>query len=242
LSADAGLLWWAPLTVLAIYGLVIAARHDDDPVRLEARIYLSTFLLYVVIVSGLSFTGGWRVGPRYLVALLPMLGLGWAEAIGQVRNRPVWLATVLTFALYAIIVNTLAANLWPHFDVENINHPVSEVLIPLWDKGLEPHGLLRSLLDVDAVHLVIVLTIAGGAVAFARPIEVMPRTLVAFVVGAVAAFAFLLATRLWPPHEKAARNLAYVVRTWEPTPGDHEPPTSTPLRELPPGTEDRRTR
>ena len=242
LSADAGLLWWAPLTVLAIYGLFVASRHDDDPVRLEARIYLATFLLYVVIVSGLSFTGGWRVGPRYLVALLPMLGLGWAEALGQVRNRALWLGTVVAFGVYAIVVNTLAANLWPHFDVDNINHPVSEVLIPLWDKGLEPHGVLRSLLAVDSVHLVIVLTIAGGALALSRPIEVMPRTAFAFAVGATAALVLVLGTRYWPKHKKGERNLAYIVRTWEPAPGDFKPTKSTPLRALPPGTKDRRTR
>ena len=158
------------------------------------------------------------------------------------RNKTFWLATVVTFGVYAIIVNTLAANLWPHFDVENINHPVSEVLIPLWDKGLEPHGVLRAWLSIDAVHLVIVLTIAGGALAFSRPIEVMPRTAIAFLVGSVAAFALVLGTRYWPEHKKGKRNLAYIVRTWEPPPGEFKPTRSTPLRELPPGTKDRRTR
>jgi hypothetical protein len=235
LSADAGLLAWAPLTVLAIYGLVTASGHADDPTRTEARVYLATFLLYAVIVSGLSFAGGWRVGPRYLVAVLPMLALGFAEAIGQVRNRPLWLATVVAFGLYGIIVNTMAANLWPHFDVDNINHPVGEVLLPLWERGLEPHSLPRAWLHVDAVHAVIVVTVAGGGLALARPIELMPSTVGALAFGVAVALLLVVWTQRWPPHDKGERNLAYIVRSWEPTPGERTPARTVELPPLPPG-------
>jgi hypothetical protein len=232
LSADAGLLSWAPLTVLAIYGLAKASTHADDPTRSEARVYLATFVLYVVIVSGLSFEGGWRVGPRYLVAVLPMLGIGFAEAIGQVRNRSAWLATVMVFGVYAIVVNTLAANLWPHFDVDNIHHPVGEVLLPLWERGLEPHGLLRSWFDVDAAHTVIVVTIAGGVLALARPVEIMPSTIAAMVFGVGVGVLLVVMTKYWPPHEKGERNLAYIVRTWEPETGQRGETRSQALPRL----------
>jgi uncharacterized membrane protein YeaQ/YmgE (transglycosylase-associated protein family) len=238
LSADAGLLAWAPLTVLAIYGLAKAATHTDEPTRSEARVFLATFLLYAVIVSGLSFEGGWRVGPRYLVAVLPMLGLGLAEAIGQVRSHPTWIATVVLFGLYGIVVNTLAANLWPHFDVDNIHHPVSEVLLPLWERGLEPYSLPRAWFHVDVVHAVIVVTVAGGALALARPIELTPGTIAAVVLGAVGALLLVVLTQQWPPHDKGERNLAYIVRSWEPKPGELAPAPSVPLPPLPPGTKD----
>ncbi len=238
LSADAGLLAWAPLTVLAVYGLARASTHADDPTRSEARVYLATFLLYAVIVSGLSFEGGWRVGPRYLVAVLPMLGLGLAEAIGQVRTRPLWIATVVLFGVYGLVVNTLAADLWPHFDVDNIHHPVSEVLLPLWDKGLEPHSLPRAWLKVDIVHALVVVTIAGGVLALARPIETTPATFAALVVGVAGALLLVALTRYWPPHEKGERNLAYIVRSWEPTPGERGSPPSVALPPLPAGTKD----
>ena len=146
------------------------------------------------------------------------------------------LAAFVAFGMYAIIINTLAANLWPHFDVENIHHPVSEVLVPLWNEGLEPHSLARAWFRVDAVHAVIVLTIAGGGLALARPVEVMPRTIAAFVFGAGVAVLLVVMTKHWPVHPKGERNLAYIVRTWEPEPGQMQPPRSVRLRRLPPGT------
>jgi hypothetical protein len=110
---------------------------------------------------------------------------------------------------------------------------VGEVLLPLWDRGLEPHSLPRAWLHVDAVYAVIVLTIIGGALALARPIEAMPTTLGAVVVGATLAILLVLATRSWPQHDNGERNLAYIVRSWEPDAGERAPPRSIPLPPLP---------
>jgi hypothetical protein len=84
----------------------------------------------------LNFEGGWRVGPRYLVAVMPALALGWAGAARWLlRAGPlVWIATT-ALVTWSAIINGLAASLWPHFDLTNIHQPVSEVLLPLWRAG-----------------------------------------------------------------------------------------------------------
>ena len=231
LDPGGGLLWWAPLFPLAIYGLVKACGHPDDPVRSFARVALATVLLYLVIVSGLSFTGGWRVGPRYLVAVLPMLAWGWAEALGQIRNRPLWIALVYALLLYALVANALAANLWPHLDLTNVHHPLSEVLIPLWKEGVEPYGLVWAWLHIDTAHGVIVISVVGGLLAVARVVEPAPKTYAGLAVGLLLGALALVSVTRWEPHPKARANLAYILRTWEP---EVEPQLRRPSKALPP--------
>jgi hypothetical protein len=231
LDPGGGLLWWAPLVPLAIYGLVKATVHPDDPVRSFARVALATVVLYLLIVSGLSFTGGWRVGPRYLVAVLPLLAWGWAEALGQIRNRPLWIAAVVGLATYALVVNALAANLWPHLDLTNVHHPVPEVLFPLWREGVEPYGALRSWLHVDTAHAVIVISVVGGLLALGRVVEIAPKTLAGAAIGVLLGALALTSVTRWQPHPKAKRNLAYILRTWEP---EVEPQLRRPSKALPP--------
>ncbi len=239
LDPGGGLLWWAPLAPLAIYGLAKACAHPDDPVRSFARVALATVLLYLAIVSGLSFTGGWRVGPRYLVAVLPMLAWGWAEALGQIRDRPLWLAAVFGVLAYALLVNALAANLWPHLDLSNVHHPVSEVLIPLWQEGVEPYGLLRSALSLDTSHAVIVVSVVGGLLAVGRVIEPSAKTIAGLVAGLLLGVLAVASVMRWEPHPKAQRNLAYILRSWEPEVQPHLRRPSKALPALAPGVVDR---
>lgn len=216
LAADSGLIWWMPLFPLAVYGLIKASTHIDKPCAREARMFAVTFLMYAVIVSSLSFTGGWRIGPRYLVVVLPMLVPGLAEVLGQMRARALFVAPILALALYGLVVNTMAANLWPHVDVTNINHPVGEVLIPLWSHGVEPYGLLEAWFNINAVHAIIAVTVLGALVALVRVVEIKPTTLVAVAVGVGCGAGLLGLAQLWPVHVKGTRNLAYIVRVWEP--------------------------
>ncbi|MCR9160284.1 MAG: hypothetical protein ACE37F_27220 [Nannocystaceae bacterium] len=230
LDPGGGLLWWAPLVPLALYGLFKAASHPDDPVRSFARVSLATVLLYLAIVSGLSFTGGWRVGPRYLVAVLPMLAWGWAEALGQIRNRPGWIALVYAALLYALVVNALAANLWPHLDLTNVNHPVPEVLFALWSEGVEPYGVLWSAFHLDTARAVIAISVVGGLLAVVRVVEPSVKTYAAVAAGLLLGALALASVTRWEPHPKARRNLAYILRAWEP---HVEPQLRRPSKGLP---------
>ena len=234
-AADTGLLWWFPLAVLGVYGLAHAARVHDEPVRTQARVFLAIVLVYVVVTSSLSFEGGWRVGPRYLVVALPGLCWGLAEALGQIRDRPLWILPVVSLGMYQVVVNLLAANLWPHLDPTNIHHPVAEVLLPLWDEGLEPYGFFRSSLSLHAAAPVVIIGVVAVALMFLRSIELTPKTILAWAAGLLVAWQLIAATRLWPPHPRSKANLAYIKRVWEPRRAEGGgPPRQAPSLSLSP--------
>jgi hypothetical protein len=218
LSVDGGLLWWAPAIVPAAYGLLLAAR--DDARRFEARVHLGLVLVFLWINISLSFEGGWRVGPRYFVLALPSFVIGWAELYVQARTRPAWIALLFGLAVYGVIVNGLAANLWPHFDLGGVDAPVAEVLLPLWQGELRPYvawGVMPgAVLGVDLVAVVVITSVIGFALVWLRAVEPGLRTVFALAGGLVAAVLLVgLHTKL-PRNPKADRNLAYIERVWEP--------------------------
>ncbi|MBK7824267.1 hypothetical protein [Nannocystis sp.] len=209
LSSEAGLLWWAPLSLAALAGLWDMSRGPDDTaLRSHARVQLAMFLLLLLTCVSLNFEGGWRVGPRYLVAVMPALALGLAGAARWLtRARP--LAWLLTAALltWSAIINGLAASLWPHFDLTNIHQPVSEVLLPLWRAGRTPYTLAGG----------VTLPIALGLLGLLWLLAPRGRVRVAAtIVGVAAGIGMVAATRLIAPHPRSAANLAYIERVWEP--------------------------
>jgi hypothetical protein len=214
LSPGGGLLWWAPLVPLSLYGLVHLARFG--PHRTEARVHLALVLLYVLVACSLSFEGGWRVGPRYVVVVLPSLVLGWAWALGLLRDRPIAMACVVLLGTYSLVVNGLAANLWPHIDLTNVHHPVAEVLLPLWEKDARPYGIARDAFSLDALWIVLVATVLWWLALLARSWAPGWRGGIAIVLGAALGVLAVGETRRFTPHPKAERNLAYILRQWEP--------------------------
>lgn len=216
-SPGGGLLWWAPLVPLSLYGLVHLARFG--PHRTEARVHLALVCLYLLIACSLTFEGGWRVGPRYVVVVLPSLVLGWAWALGMLRDRPIAIALVVALGTYSLLVNQLAANLWPHIDLTNVHHPVSEVLLPLWEKDARPYGIARDALSLDVLWIVVAVAVLWWLAVLARVWDPGWRGGIAIVLGAALGVLAVAQTRRFTPHPKAERNLAYILRQWEPPRG-----------------------
>ncbi|MBL8942934.1 MAG: hypothetical protein JNK45_07300 [Myxococcales bacterium] len=216
LSPDGGLLWWAPLVVPGLYGLVLVAR--DDARRFEGRVHLGLVLLFLWINVSLSFEGGWRVGPRYFVLALPSFVLGWAELYAQTRTRAPWTTLLVGLGVYGVIVNGLAANLWPHLDLTAVDAPVAEVLLPLWRGDLRPYvgwGVVSGL-RTDLVTVVVGASVIGFALVWARAVEITLRTSLALLGGLVLGVSLVGMHELLPRNPKAERNLAYIEKVWEP--------------------------
>lgn len=224
LSSQGGLLWWAPLTVLALAGLWDMSRAPaDTPLRSHARVHLAIFGALVLACASLNFEGGWRVGPRYLVAVLPALVLGWAHALRWIRGRAAWLALLAALLTWSAVINGLAGDLWPHFDLRNIHQPVSEVLLPLWRAGRAPYT--PGGVGVGGA-------VAVGLLALLWLLRPRGRQVVAVAIGAAAGLGLVAATRLITPHPRAAANLAYIEKVWEPPPAGGAAPSAelSPLR------------
>lgn len=139
LSPWGGLLYWAPLSVLAIAAMFRAVRRgEDEPTE---RVGLAIVLLLLVLNVCLAQTGGWRVGPRYLVVALPFLLPGFRRLHGWL-GRPGWGALVVALLGWSLFVNFFAAGLFPHLVPEG--NPLRDFLLPLWAEGLRPHSLWGS--------------------------------------------------------------------------------------------------
>jgi hypothetical protein len=67
------------------------------------------------------------------------------------------------------------------------------------------------------VAIVVATGVIAIAIAIARAIEWRRRTAVALVLGVALGLGLVWACELLPRNPKAARNLAYVERVWEPT-------------------------
>ncbi len=251
LSPNTGLAVWSPLCVVGVGGLALGLRSSTPGLRsstLRARSALRLGIFGVVLAMGLglSFQGGWRVGPRYLVVALPMLTLGFAEALSRARNAtwgPGW-SLALAVGLGAIMgwslwTNSLAATLWPHLDPTNIAEPFGAVLLPLWRIGPGPYGLpqwaewgLHASVFAPVVLGLGVLAWSLGEPreSSAHPWWRSPRTLAVVLAGLGGLGAVSAIPRVVSAHPMSERNLRYIQRMYEP--GESEAPESLLLRPL----------
>mgnify|MGYP007042611159 CR=1 FL=1 len=102
---------------------------------------LAVVLVGILVVVSLNFEGGWRVGPRYLVFVLPCMVPGLFYGLEHERRGVFLCAWGLCVGLGAV-PNVLAGTLWPHLDLTHVGNPVGEVLLPLLQDGAEPYGPL----------------------------------------------------------------------------------------------------
>jgi hypothetical protein len=82
LDQEFGLLPYAPVFVLAAFGLVVLARTRRALVWqlcVVAGLYVLTVILPITNVHG--WTGGWSPAARFLVPVVPLLAIGVAAAI-----------------------------------------------------------------------------------------------------------------------------------------------------------------
>jgi len=206
-----GLLVWAPIAVVVV--LVGLARARERPPI--ALLHLAVFLVMLAITLGLRQEGGWRVGPRYLVAALPSLVPIAAIALRELAVRP--LAWVCTWAvvLFSAATNALAANLFPH--LLPVGNPLADLLVPLVVGGREPYSILDfgsgALAGTLAVPLILALALPAWVLA---RLDASPRARTLALAGALGAVLLFAAAMALPASESAEQDLAAVERIWEP--------------------------
>jgi hypothetical protein len=223
LSVNTGLLVWSPLVVPAVLGLLRLVRKQSAQSR-AARLQLAVFAVILLMGLGLSFQGGWRVGPRYLVVAMPMLILGLADFMDRWRDDPRSVLNAAMFgllgfaAIWSLLANVLAATLWPHLDPSNIAEPFGAVLLPLWEHGYGPYGLPAmarpGLVLTCAAPVAVSLAALVWAVGFVRPQAVLLPLFLGLGAGAVTIL--LVVPRSVVANPKTERNLQYIEHVYEP--------------------------
>jgi hypothetical protein len=192
-GADNGLLTFAPWLLLALPGLVLLWRRGR---RGEAVTLGAIAALYILFLSSITFwRGGWQLGPRYIVVMLPLLLPPIAVAAEAALRHRAGAIAVLAAGFFGVIVHAASCAQFPYFP-ERFRNPVHEVTLRLWAEGLAAPNPLRWLGVPGAWSL------APYVVAVALAVGLSARAAVAswrpVFFSALLAFALLAALGLAP--------------------------------------------
>ena len=158
LSPGTGLFFFSPLLIVGFAAMLIrlAPRGPGAPnlppssARSKAALPLVRPLAVaaaVGVVASLYFIsshrgwrGGWTVGPRYIIAVAPVLGLWVVEAMRYQSARP----TIGGLAALSIVTTGFASALYPHLS-DVYTNPLATFLWPSYLAGETTYGLGHTL-------------------------------------------------------------------------------------------------
>lgn len=129
-----GLVWYAPLTCLAPFGVLTLINQRRYKELFVIALAFGSFFL--VNASHPTWTGGWTTGPRYLLPALPFLMLAVAAFVsGKARWRS-WLLAAMLLAGFLICLGcTACGGRLPDVGDPGGDNPLVEVVLPRIWKG-----------------------------------------------------------------------------------------------------------
>jgi hypothetical protein len=216
-SAETGLFFFSPVLLGGAVMLVRSAfppTEDGRRHRTAAWAGLTAVtLLFLFISSHSGWRGGWTLGPRYIIAAVPILGVWCVEALAVPRLAP-WIAGL---GAASILATGASAALYPHLS-DVYTNPIAHFVLPTYREGLAPYGLAHSLgLSGHAANLVHLLPLAGAALYVAAAGLRTPRDRT--TLGLVVAGFILLVLVIPERHPVAAQvETQRLWGLWEPGP------------------------
>ena len=164
-SPGTGLFFYSPILLLGL--IILIARIVKPPERESALgrnvalIALVGFILEILFISGHSgWRGGWTLGPRYIIPVVPLLSVWLAEGLGNEKLRP-WIN--YTGAL-SIALTGFATALYPHLS-DVYSNPLATFVFPSYLRGEFSYGLANAAgLSGHAANLVHLLPLAAALV------------------------------------------------------------------------------
>lgn len=136
-AGDNGLVALWPMALLALPGWALMLRRRE--LREHALVSIAVAVVYLLFISSINFwRGGWQVGPRYIMAMLPFLLPPIAVALDAAERRW-WLRGVAVgVCLVGLVTYGLTAALYPYFPDGRFESPVHEVTLRLLADGHAP--------------------------------------------------------------------------------------------------------
>ncbi len=129
-----GLFFASPVLLLALIGLVVMARRHDLREDLWTVITIVS-LFFIAIASFNGWNGGCAFGPRYLVPIVPLLGIPLLAMI-RIRSRPL-LAFWIVSAFLSVSINFIATAT-DAMPCPSISDPIGSYLLPAFFTGRIP--------------------------------------------------------------------------------------------------------
>jgi hypothetical protein len=141
-----GLLWVAPIVILYPLGLLAMLR--DHRSRALGVLSAAVMAHYLLVNSGYAYwEGGFSLGPRHLIPVLPFLMLAiaslWVEAGAVLRS----LMVALGGSGAAVNIMAMATTVTP--DSAN-PHPITDIIVPRFLAG-DVHSIIGSALRVEGL-------------------------------------------------------------------------------------------
>ncbi len=164
-SADNGLVTLAPWLLLAIPGGVLLARTDR---RGTAIVAAAIAIIYLLFVSSINFwRGGWEVGPRYIIAMLPFLLPPIAAQLTAWQKRPLILGAAAGLMIVGVAIYALTSATFPYWP-DTVANPFYDVTLRLLADNLAAPNLgswvgIPGVLGI-APYLAIVAGLVGWAI------------------------------------------------------------------------------
>ncbi|HXA16364.1 MAG TPA: hypothetical protein VN380_05195 [Thermoanaerobaculia bacterium] len=129
-----GLFFASPVLLFAVIGLVLMARRRDLGHDLWAVVTLVA-MFFLAIASFNGWNGGCAFGPRYLLPIVPLLGIPMlaASTIGSRPLRALWICA----ALLSLSINFIATATDP-MPCPGVDDPIGGYLVPAFFTGRIP--------------------------------------------------------------------------------------------------------
>ncbi|MEO0325961.1 MAG: hypothetical protein AAF447_23625 [Myxococcota bacterium] len=187
-----GLFALTPLLALGVAGYALRLRdRAHRPTAATALFILAASFLSVCTLN--NYDGGWSIGARYLVLLLPFLGHGSLIALRTVSARAPTLASTLMVAagLAGVVASTAPSLIYPHVPPE-LDRPLRQLFLPLMSEGRWPPTLGAWFGASGAFAVLGILAAAAVAtLAFALRSAPRPRRWIALTLGPLLACLWL---------------------------------------------------
>jgi len=119
ISPYRGLFFYSPFLLIGVGGMIKMIR--DPEWKHEGWLFLSAMVVYFLFLSAFSdWEGGWSMGPRHLVPILPFLATAivfqMSRSRGVIRNGLIWFLAVSS--LVAITLTFIGTVAFPYFPKE----------------------------------------------------------------------------------------------------------------------------
>jgi hypothetical protein len=216
-----GLFWFMPWTLLAVVALPALIRNRST--RDEAIMVAVILVLYTLFISMVrDWRGGWTAGPRYIVPVVPFLGLLLLrvdEALSRTGSAVLYRTLIVASLGLGSFACGLSAAMYPHYP-SVLDNPVFELGVRFVAAGYWPHTSLAgvglsgsmALLIVAIAHVVLL----GLVAVHTRETNELSRG--AILVGALAAclVATSAASRVATDTPALRRTMQTVHAAWEP--------------------------
>lgn len=129
-----GLFTTTPLFAFAVLGFRAIRRRAA-----AATMIFGVIALYLVICFMNNWTGGWSIGPRYLVAVIPFVAAGVLFGLDRLAQTRRELAYVLALGATwsSLVISGLYSAYYPHLP-ETVHGPMTQLFPELIAEGFAP--------------------------------------------------------------------------------------------------------